>query len=266
MPEDVPTPLVGVPVTFSTDNPARMPHHHVGDKYLRTLVEGSGALPMMIPALGDALDVAELVERIDGLLLTGGRANVEPHHYGGKPFPADEIIDPARDGIVLPLVRACVDRGIPVIGICRGIQEINVALGGSLHYRLHEIPGFMDHRMRRDVNTREERFGPRHGLKLSAGGLFSRLIDAEEAEVNSLHMQGVDRVAPGMTVEAVAPDGVIEGIRLDENDRFCVGIQWHAEWMYEQHALNRSLFQAFGDATRDYHCRKTGRANGRRVA
>jgi putative glutamine amidotransferase len=152
------------------------------------------------------------------------------------------------------------------MGICRGIQEINVALGGSLHYRLHEIPGFMDHRMRRDVTTREERFGPRHGLTLTVGGLFSRLIGSDQTEVNSLHMQGVDRVAAGLLVEAVAPDGVIEGIRLDDKGRFCVGVQWHAEWMFEQHVLARSLFQAFGDAARDYHLRKTGRSNGRRVA
>lgn len=266
MVEKSPRPLIGIPVSFSTDNRHRSPQHVSGDKYIRAAKAGAGGLAVLIPAIPELTDFVELVDRLDGLLLTGGRANVEPHHYGGKPFPADEVIDPARDGIVLPLIRACVDRGIPVIGICRGIQEINVALGGSLHYRLHEVPGFMDHRMRRDVDTREERFGPRHGLKLTAGGLFSRLIGAAEAEVNSLHMQGVDRVAPGLMVEAVAPDGVIEGVRLDEDDRFCVGMQWHAEWMFEQHALARSLFGAFGDAARDYHRHKTRRAGGRRVA
>lgn len=266
MVENSPRPLVGIPVSFSTDNRHRTPQHVTGDKYIRAAKAGAGGVAVLIPAIPELTDFDELVERLDGLLLTGGRANVEPHHYGGKPFPEDEVVDPARDGIVLPLIRACVERGVPVIGICRGIQEINVALGGTLHYRLHEVPGFMDHRMRRDLTTREERFGPRHGLKLTPGGLFSRLIGTEECEVNSLHMQGVERLAPGLTVEATAPDGVIEGVRLEDDRRFCVGMQWHAEWLFEQHALARSLFEAFGDAARDYHLRKTGRASGRRVA
>ena len=259
MPEDVPTPLIGVPVTFSTDNPARMPHHHVGDKYLRSLVDGSRALPMMIPALGDALDFAEVVERIDGLLLTGGRANVEPHHYGGPPFPEDEIVDPARDATVLPLIRACIDKGIPVFGICRGIQEINVALGGSLHYRVHLLPGKMDHRMRRDVDTSEERMALRHPVSLAPGGLMEQLAGAGEVMVNSLHGQSIDRPADGLAVEALSRDGVIEGVHLKEAKRLTVGVQWHAEWQIEKHTLSRRLFEAFGEAARDCARAKRGR-------
>lgn len=266
MVESCTRPLIGIPVNFTCDNPHRSPQHVVGDKYIRAAKAGAGGMAMLIPALPELIDFDELVGRLDGLLLTGGRANVEPHHYGGKPFPDDEFIDPARDAVVLPLVRACVDRGIPVFGICRGHQEINVALGGSLHYRLHLLPNCLDHRMRRDLPTREERHGPRHALTLTHGGLFAGVIGDTEAMVNSLHAQGVDRLAPTLAVEAVAPDGVIEGIRLDDGGRFCVGVQWHAEWQFEHNPLARGLLEAFGAAARDYAARKGGRAHDRRVA
>lgn len=243
-------PLVGIPVSVHTENEYSVVRHAAGDKYVRTLAEASNVVPMLIPALGDLHDFDEIVRRIDGLMLTGGRANIEPHHYDGQPFPDGEHRDPARDATVLPLVRACVEEGVPVFGICRGIQEINVALGGSLHYRIHELSGKMDHRMRRE-GTREERFGPRHPISLAPGGLLERLANASEVMVNSLHGQGVDRIGAGLVVEALAPDGVIEAIRLPDAKAFTVGVQWHAEENLQDHFLSNALFGAFGEAARE---------------
>ena len=208
-------------------------------------------VPIILPALAERIDPESFAGRIDGLLLTGGRANVEPHHYGGPPFPDDEIIDPERDHTGLPLIRACIDAGVPVFGICRGIQELNVALGGSLHYRVHQVPGLDDHRMpQRDDLTVEEVFTLRHPVRLGRGGYFERLAGAPEVMVNSLHGQGIDRLAPRLEVEARSPDGLIEGVRLRDDPGFTVGVQWHAEWKPMEHALSRALFREFGDAAR----------------
>ncbi len=248
--KDTPTPVVGVSVSCSTDNPVKITHHSTGDKYLRSVMVGAGATPLLIPALGDALEFSDVVNRIDGLMLTGGRANIEPHHYGGPPFPDDEIIDPGRDATVLPLIRACIDQGVPVFGICRGIQEINVALGGSLHYRLHLLPGKIDHRMRHDVESNEERMERRHVIALTPGGLFESLVETNEVMVNTLHGQGIDRIADGLEIEAMSPDGVIEGVCLRDTGSFAVGVQWHAEWQIEKNPLSRQLFETFGEAMR----------------
>ena len=243
-------PLIGIPVNRTLHPEHRTAQHTAGAKYVESVVEGTGALPLLIPAMGNDLDLDSLIERLDGLALTGGRANVEPHHYGGLPFPEDEIIDPARDATVLPLIRKCVAAGVPVFGICRGIQEINVALGGTLHYRLHLLPGKMDHRMLPDA-TREQRLAPRHSVSLSPGGLLSEMLgSASECMVNSLHGQGIDRLADGLAVEALAPDGVIEAVRLERDGAFCVGVQWHAEWQIADHPLYAALFRAFGEAAR----------------
>ena len=208
-------------------------------------------MPVSVPALGEAIDVGRMADSLDGLLLPGGRANIEPHNYGGPPFPDDEFIDPRRDATVLPLVRACIDKGVPVFGICRGIQEMNVALGGSLHYRIHLLPGKEDHRMRRDLETTEERMALRHSISLTQGGLLEELVGESEVMVNSLHGQGVDRPAEGLVIEAMSPDGVIEAVRLSGAKSFAVGVQWHAEWGIEHHTLSRRLFETFGDAARE---------------
>jgi len=247
MVEIPPKPVIGIPVSINIHPEHGTRQHTVSELYIRSTQTGAGGLPVLIPAIGADTDFDALVATLDGLLLTGGRANIEPRHYGGPAFPDDEIIDPERDATVLPLIRACVDCGVPVFGICRGIQEINVALGGSLHYRIHLLPGKEDHRMRRDIDTREERFALRHALSLTAGGLFEELVGAGEVWTNSLHGQGVDRPAPGVVVEALSSDGVIEAIRLDDGGRFCVGVQWHAEYRIEDHELSRRLFERFGE-------------------
>lgn len=226
------------------------------EKYARASMEISSTVPLLIPAFGETTNFKSIINTIDGLLLTGGRANVEPYHYGGPKFPADEIIDPARDKTVLPLVRGCIERGIPVFGICRGIQEINVAMGGTLHYRVHILPGKNDHRMRRDTEILAERFEPRHSIYLTPDGLLNSMIGKNETVVNSLHGQSIDKVAKHFVVEAMSPDGVIEAIHMPNADRFTVGVQWHAEWRAQEHDLARELFKAFGDAAHDHATNK----------
>ncbi len=244
-------PLVGVISGLLEVTDARYVVHGCGESCVDAVENFANCVPVIIPAIAERLDAEDFASRIDGLLLTGGRANVEPHHYDGKSFPEDEPIDPARDGTAMPLVRACVARGRPVFGICRGIQEMNVALGGSLLYRVHLEPDMQDHRMpRRDDITVEEIFELRHTISLTPGGSFHELMDCDEVEVNSLHGQSIDRLADCLTVEAVAPDGVIEAVRLKDDPTFTVGVQWHAEWEPQNHDLSRRLLQAFGEACR----------------
>ena len=246
-----PKPLVCLSASVIEVENRRYPVHATATKNIDAVERFAGCVPLMLPALGDRLDVESFVERIDGLVLTGGRANVEPHHYDGPPFPDDEPIDPERDATVLAMVRACVAAEVPVFGICRGIQEMNVALGGSLHYRLHLLEGKDDHRMpRRDDVTIEEVFRLRHPVRLTRGGLFERLVDTSEVMVNSLHGQGIDTLAGALEVEAITPDGVIEGVRLKNDRTFTVGVQWHAEWKPEEHPLSRRLFEEFGRTAR----------------
>jgi len=246
-----PRPLICVSANSREADDQRHRLYATGERSVQSLLEMVDCIPVLLPPVGAAMDVAALVSRMDGLVLTGGRANVEPQHYDGPPFPADEPIDPGRDAVVLPLVRACIAARVPVFGICRGIQEINVALGGSLHYRIHELSGKNDHRRprREDVSV-EEIYRLKHMVKLTAGGLFQSLTGQDEMMVNSLHGQGVDRLGKGLVVEATSPDGVIEGLRYDDDAQFVVGVQWHAEWQPDGHTLSGALYTAFGKAAR----------------
>ena len=194
-------PLIGIPVNTHQIPEYKIDIHGSGEKYIRAVADGAQAVPFLVPALGGETDLPALIGHLDGVLLTGGRANVEPHHFDGPPFPDDEIRDPARDNTVLPLIRACIEAGVPIFGSCRGIQEINVALGGSLHYRVHQLPGMMDHRMSRDPNEdTEHRFRLRHALALTPGGYLEKLVGSSEVKVNSLHGQGLDRLGEGVVV------------------------------------------------------------------
>ena len=246
-----PRPLICVSANAMEGAHRRTRVHATGERSVHSLLRMVDCIPLLLPPVGAAMDIDALVSRVDGVLLTGGRANVEPHHYNGPPFPDDEIIDPSRDALVLPLVRACIAARVPVFGICRGIQEINVALGGSLHYRIHQLPGKNDHRRPQDDDvTPEEVHRPNHLVKFTAGGLFQSLTGCDEMMVNSLHGQGIDRLGEGLVVEATSPDGVIEGLRYDDDTQFVVGVQWHAEWQPEKHTLSTALYNAFGEAAR----------------
>jgi putative glutamine amidotransferase len=240
--------VVGIPCCVRAIN--EHPFHVVGEKYIRVIAESAGALPLLIPALGDAIDIADLLRRIDGLFLTGSRSNVEPHCYKGEPSRPrpGTAHDPQRDATTLPLIRAAVAAGTPVLAVCRGIQEFNVALGGTLHQLVHEVAGRLDHRSH--PGTTEEKYAhDDHPVSLTPGGLFALLAGATELMVNSLHSQGIDRLAPGLAVEAVAPDGQVEAVRVAAAG-FAVGVQWHPEFRVADHPFSTALFAAFGAACR----------------
>jgi putative glutamine amidotransferase len=241
-------PLVGLPCCRSEFK--RMPFHIVGDKYVAAVLAGAEALPLLIPALGEALPVEALLDRLDGLLLTGSPSNIEPHHYDGPAPPDGNPTDPGRDATTLPLIRRAVARGLPVLGICRGLQELNVALGGTLLQEVHKAAGRRDHRAD-PTETLERQYGPAHEVTLVPGGWLHGLAGCDTITVNSLHGQGIERPAPGLSVEATAPDGQIEAVRASAAG-FVVGLQWHPEYRFAENALSRKLFAAFGAACRRY--------------
>ncbi len=241
-------PVVGVSACLKQGEHA--PYHAVLDRYVEAVWRGTGALPLIIPALGevDALDV--LLDRLDGLLFTGSPSNVCPSWYGGPPPREGNLADRRRDATTLPLLRRAIETGVPFLAICRGIQELNVALGGTLHRHLHEVPGRADHRSDKS-RPYAERYEPRHPVRLRPGGLLQRILDgAETIVVNSLHGQGIDRLAPGLVVEAEAEDGTIEAVSVAGARAFALGVQWHPEWRVLEDPVSRRLFSAFARAVR----------------
>jgi putative glutamine amidotransferase len=238
-------PLIGIPAD------RRMvgahPFHMVGEKYARAVLDAAGAAPLLIPALAEELRFDELLERLDGLLFTGSPSNVEPYRYQGPPSAAGTLHDPARDATTLPLIRKAVAAGVPVLGICRGFQEMNVAYGGTLHQKLHEVPGHLDHRDD-ESQPLEVQYGPAHEVALEPGGVLRSLASADRLRVNSLHSQGIERLGEELAVEARAPDGVIEAFRVRAAERFAVAVQWHPEWKVMSNPFSRALFAAFGQA------------------
>jgi putative glutamine amidotransferase len=236
-------PLIGIPACMRKINERII--HGVNDKYLSAVIEATGCLPVLIPAIGSRVDVRGLLDRLDGLLLTGSPSNVHPSHYGGAPSHPKTLHDPERDATTLPIIREAVRRDLPILAICRGIQELNVSLGGTLHQRVHELPGRLNHRSRKD--SPDGPYGPAHAVTLTPGGLLAPLAGTLEVIVNSLHSQGIDRAAPRLCVEAVAPDGQIEAVSLPEA-RFVVGVQWHPEYKALENPFSRALFVAFARA------------------
>ncbi len=224
--------------------------HMAQDKYLRAIWDASEGLPVILPAFGANLDFGEIVAGLDGLLLTGCISNVEPARYGGRFDEPCEPYDLARDATSLPLIPIALKAALPLFAVCRGFQEVNVALGGTLNPWLHKRPGGMDHRAPYDRPLAEQ-YAPAHPVALTEGGLLARLAGhGGEVMVNSLHWQGIDRLAEGLTVEARAPDGVVEGYRVAGAPGFTLGVQWHPEWEVMQSPFSISLFRAFGDAAR----------------
>lgn len=251
-----PTPLIGLPADRKLLGPH--PFSAVGEKYLRAAIDASGGLPLIIPALSPPLPaepaLRTYLDMVDGLLLTGSHSNLEPHHYGQTPAPGDDLRDTARDANALALIPMALEMGLPILAICRGFQEMNVALGGSLHQRLHAVPGLREHREDPQAPL-EVQYGPAHPLRLTPGGLLARLAGADTVTVNSLHGQGIDRLADGLVVEAVAEDGLVEAWRLADAE-FVLGVQWHPEWRATGNALSMAIFGAFGDACRRRRTRR----------
>ncbi|MHC8305617.1 gamma-glutamyl-gamma-aminobutyrate hydrolase family protein [Pseudomonas sp. PB3P13] len=240
-------PLIGV--TACVKQIGLHPCHVSGDKYLRAVSVAAMGLPVVIPSLGELTDIEDLLAQLDGLLLTGSPSNVEPFHYQGPASAPGTDHDPARDATTLPLLQAAIAAGVPVLGICRGFQELNVAFGGSLHQKVHELAGMLDHR-EADSPELAVQYAPAHAVTVQPGGVFQALDLPEQFQVNSIHSQGIDRLAPGLRCEAIAPDGLIEAISVEDSEAFAVGVQWHPEWQVLSNPVYLRIFQAFGDACR----------------
>jgi putative glutamine amidotransferase len=221
--------------------------HMVGEKYAQAVIGAARAAPLVIPALAEELRFDELLDQLDGLLFTGSPSNVEPHHYQGEPSAPGTLHDPARDATTLPLIRKAVKAGVPVFGICRGFQEMNVAYGGTLHQRVHEVPGHLDHRDD-ESQPLEVQYGPVHEVILEPGGMLRSLTGDDRIRVNSLHSQGIERLGGELAVEARAPDGLVEAFRVTDARRFALAVQWHPEWRVMSNPFSRALFAAFGAA------------------
>ncbi len=231
--------------------------HMVGEKYIDAVRGGSGAIPLLIPVLSPPLAAEEILRCVDGLLLTGSTSNVAPRWYSGPEARRHTLLDEARDATAIPLIRTAEQAGVPMLCICRGFQELNVAFGGTLHQQLHEVQGFSDHRAGERKAALEDQYAPVHEVRIAPGGLFSELLPeyAESAcfQVNSLHGQGIDRLAPRLRIEAEAPDGAIEAVSMDDAKAFLLGVQWHPEWRHGENRISRAIFNAFGEALRTAH-------------
>jgi putative glutamine amidotransferase len=239
-------PRIGVPSDSRQIGPH--PFQGVGEKYLRALVEAGGLLPLMIPSLHPPLPVADCLDAVDGLFLTGSPSNIEPHHYGDEATWPGNLHDPARDATTLPLALAALERDLPVLAVCRGLQEINVALGGSLHQKLHEVPGFDDHREDKQAAL-EQQYGPAHEIELVDGGLLHGIAGSARVRVNSVHGQGIRTLGRDLVPEAYAPDGLVEAVR-HRHATFFLAVQWHPEWRATEQPFYRGIFAAFASACR----------------
>lgn len=231
------------------------------ERNLRAVAEVAGALPLLFAGAPDITDIGALLDTVDGVLLTGGRANVHPSHFGVAPTPGHEPFDRPRDAMAITLVEAAIARGVPLFGICRGLQEMNVAFGGTLHHEIRELPGRMNHRMPR-LDTGEIHpdqavvFADRHDVKLAPGGAFQRILGRDTIRVNSLHGQGILQAGIRIAVEGTAEDGTIEAICVEQAPGFALGVQWHAEYDPQSNPVNRALFQAFGAAIAQFRAAK----------
>ena len=226
-----------------------------GEKYLAAIVRSVDAVPLIIPVLSEMLDLEALLRHVDGVLLTGSYSNVEPHHYAGEPSEEGTLHDPHRDAVTLPMIRLLLDNAVPLFAICRGYQEFNVAMGGSLHQRVSEVPGYHNHLDDPD-DPLDVQYGPSHPIVLTEGGLLHELTGQATATVNSLHEQGVAKLGEGLSVEALADDGLVEAFRVEDAPAFNLGVQWHPEWRSTEDELSTAMFKAFGDACRERASRR----------
>ncbi|TNE37354.1 MAG: gamma-glutamyl-gamma-aminobutyrate hydrolase family protein [Alphaproteobacteria bacterium] len=231
-------------------------YHQVGDKYIVALTEVGGALPLLVPSLANPLDPDEILDLVDGMLFTGAPANVQRQLYGLPPAPDDENEDPLRDQTSLPFIEATIDRGIPMLGICRGFQELNVVMGGTLFPRIHEIAGRMDHR-ENPADPVDVQYGPAHKLTPEPGGVLAGIVGEAPFDVNSIHMQGVDRVADSLAVEGRAVDGTVEALSVKDAPGFTLAMQWHPEWKAASNPYSVKIFNHFTDQARQFRAGRT---------
>ncbi len=247
-------PLVGVIGNYALIND-QYPAQMGGTMNFDALTEVSGCMPVLVPANPNYVSVTELTTRFDGFLFTGGRPNVHPEEYGEDETAAHGDFDRTRDALTLPLIRSCVDMGLPILGICRGFQEINVAMGGTLYPEIRDLPGRMNHRMPPD-GTLEEKFALRHDVTFSANGPFDRLFGANTVLTNTLHGQGIKTAGPRIVIDGHAPDGTPEATYVADAPGFTLAVQWHPEWNAAHDPVSRALFEAFGAATKQWSRQK----------
>ena len=246
-------PLVGV----ISDRRMQGPHpfHMVGEKYLQAIADGADAYPVALPSLAEGFDVLDILDRLDGLFLTGSPSNVEPNHYMGDPSEPGTWHDPERDLTALALIPAAIRVGMPLIAVCRGFQEMNVSFGGTLHQLVHELPQYHIHKENPE-DPLDVQYGPTHKVEFTPGGLLQRITGKTAIMVNSLHSQGVDRLGGELEVEAVADDGLIEGFTVRNAPGFALAMQWHPEWKVLDNPVSTKIFRAYGDACRAYRLRE----------
>ena len=231
--------------------------HATPDTYLKALARVAGAIPVIVPAMEEEFSVDALLGRVDGLLMTGSASNVHPDRYGVAPSVAHEPFDPDRDRLTEALIRGAIEKGVPLLCVCRGHQELNVALGGTLATEIQELDGRMDHRALPNREQRE-RFAVRHDVAIAPAGKLADIVGAETIRVNSLHRQAIDRLAAGLAVEATAPDGTVEAVSVEGAKAFALGVQWHPEYWAETDAPSAAIFEAFGAACRAHRDAKAG--------
>lgn len=226
------------------------PFHIAGHKYIMAVAEASNALPLVVPAISDQLDIEALLTIADGILLTGAVSNVHPSHFGQEVHNPSLPLDPARDALTLTLIRAAIRAKVPLLAICRGFQEMNVAFGGSLHQAVHEAPSLNDHREAKGMPIAVQ-YAPVHTINLVANGQLAKIVGSDAMMVNSLHGQGLDRLGAGLVADAYAPDGLVEAVYVEGAATFALGVQWHPEWKVMETPAYLAIFQAFGDACRE---------------
>jgi len=238
-------PLVGI----ICDREIIGPHsfHIVGDKYIQAILSESNCLPLLIPALAENKIIDQIINTLDGLLVTGGYSMVDPLQYQDTPASAEIKLDTYRDNTSLPIIKKAVEQGVPVLGICRGFQEMNVAFGGSLHQALHQHGQFFEHRENKD-HSLEQQYAASHKVRLTPKGKLAKLLNETAIDVNSLHTQGVDRLADNLLIEAVSEDGLVEAVSVADAKSFALAVQWHPEWQVSLNENSCKIFKAFGEA------------------
>jgi len=225
--------------------------HAVGEKYLHALVQLAQVEVVILPTRAVSASYAIVLEHLDGLFLTGSPSNVQPHRYQGPQSESGTLHDDGRDEAVFDLLPIALQRGLPLLVVCRGFQELNVALGGSLHQKVQDVPGYFDHR-ENPSDPVEQQYAKAHPVHVAADGHLFQMLGKTRFEVNSLHSQGIDRLAAGLSVEATSPDGLIEAVWVKGHPTFALGVQWHPEWQAEKHSESVVIFNSFGAAVADH--------------